>query len=116
MKILLFGFYVLSSVAGLVILKRYLAQTNTPGSGADVRIGSLTWVAVGAMLYLGSFVLWLLILRCFPLSTAYPLAVGLTLSGTTAVSVFMLRESMPSGKVVGILLIIAGVIFVSRDS
>jgi multidrug transporter EmrE-like cation transporter len=115
MKIALFAGYVLFSVAGLIILKRYLPQI-APVRWADVSAASLTWIAFGALLYLASFALWLFILRNVPLSTAYPVAVGLTLCGTTLASLSLLREHIPAGKAVGILLIIGGVIFVSRNS
>ena len=115
MKIALFAGYVLFSVTGLIILKRYLPQI-VPARWVDVPTSAVVWIAFGTLLYLASFALWLFILRNVPLSTAYPVAVGLTLCGTTLASLSLLREHIPAGKAIGILLIISGVIFVSRNS
>ena len=69
----------------------------------------------GMVCYAASVCVWLAALTKAPVSTAYPmLSLGYVV--VAAVSVLWLGESMPPGKVLGIALICAGVILVSRSS
>ena len=69
----------------------------------------------GMVCYAASVCVWLGALSKAPVSTAYPmLSLGYVV--VAAVSVAWLGESMPPAKVLGIALICAGVILVSRSS
>lgn len=69
----------------------------------------------GMVCYAASVCVWLAALAKAPVSTAYPmLSLGYVV--VAAVSVAWLGESMSAGKVLGIALICAGVILVSRSS
>ncbi len=69
----------------------------------------------GMVCYAASVCVWLAALSKAPVSTAYPmLSLGYVV--VAAVSVAWLGESMSAGKVLGIALICAGVILVSRSS
>ena len=69
----------------------------------------------GMVCYAASVCVWLAALTKAPVSTAYPmLSLGYVV--VAAVSVLWLGESMAPGKVLGIALICAGVILVSRSS
>jgi multidrug transporter EmrE-like cation transporter len=69
----------------------------------------------GMVCYAASVCVWLAALSKAPVSTAYPmLSVGYVV--VAAVSVAWLGESMAPAKVLGIALICAGVILVSRSS
>ena len=69
----------------------------------------------GMMCYATSVCVWLAALSKAPVSTAYPmLSLGYVV--VAAVSVLWLGESMGPAKVLGIALICAGVILVSRSS
>ena len=69
----------------------------------------------GMMCYAASVCVWLAALSKAPVSTAYPM-LSLGYVAVAAVSVGWLGESMPPAKVLGIALICAGVILVSRSS
>ena len=70
-----------------------------------------TWL--GFFLYGISSLFWLLILSRLPLSSAYPiLAMNFVL--ITLVSVVFLGETISTGKIIGTLLIIAGVVVIGR--
>jgi multidrug transporter EmrE-like cation transporter len=70
---------------------------------------------VGMVCYAASVCVWLAALSKAPVSTAYPmLSLGYVV--VAAVSVLWLGESMGPAKVLGIALICAGVILVSRSS
>ena len=64
---------------------------------------------IGGILYgLGAFI-WLVILRTFPLSIAFPIASGVLMMGTSATGFFILKESFSLQNAVGIFLIFAGI-------
>jgi len=69
----------------------------------------------GMVCYAASVCVWLAALTKAPVSTAYPM-LSLGYVAVAAVSVLWLGESMPPGKVLGIALICAGVVLVSRSS
>ena len=69
----------------------------------------------GMVCYAASVCVWLAALAKAPVSTAYPmLSLGYVV--VAAVSVIWLGEGMPPAKVLGIALICAGVILVSRST
>lgn len=72
-------------------------------------------VLIGLGLFVLSALAWLIVLSRAPLSFAYPFA-GLTYVLITLVSRFVLHESVPGLRWVGILLIIAGVLVVARTA
>jgi len=112
-KFTLFVAYVVCSVAGLAILRSFLPAISaraTPGA----RI--VTWLILGAGLYLASFAAWLLILRSVQLSIAYPAAVGLTICGTTAIAPLLLHERLRLDQLAGIALVLLGVFLILRRS
>ena len=70
---------------------------------------------IGMVCYATSVCVWLAALSKAPVSTAYPM-LSLGYVAVAAVSVMWLGESMTMPKVLGIALICAGVILVSRSS
>jgi multidrug transporter EmrE-like cation transporter len=88
--------------------------TDTLGSSFMILCKSLPFWT-GMVCYGASVCVWLAALSKAPVSTAYPmLSLGYVV--VAAVSVVWLGESMAPAKVLGIALICAGVILVSRSS
>jgi multidrug transporter EmrE-like cation transporter len=84
-------------------------------SGAVVILFKSPPFWAGMVCYAASVCVWLAALSKAPVSTAYPmLSLGYVV--VAAVSVLWLGESMGPAKVLGIALICAGVILVSRSS
>lgn len=81
------------------------------GSLISQLLDPLTICAIIA--YVGSLVLWLLALRNIPLSIAYAFS-GLTLALVTLSSVVFLNENVTLLQLMGIVLIIAGIILITR--
>jgi multidrug transporter EmrE-like cation transporter len=88
---------------------------------ADTLVGSVGILSkspafwAGMVCYATSVCVWLAALSKAPVSTAYPmLSLGYVV--VAAVSVLWLGESMGPAKVLGIALICAGVVLVSRSS
>jgi multidrug transporter EmrE-like cation transporter len=72
-------------------------------------------VVVGLAVFVVSAVFWLVVLSRLPLSTAYPFA-GLTYLLTALIARFGLNESVPGMRWLGILLIVGGIVLVSRTT
>ncbi|HME37643.1 MAG TPA: SMR family transporter [Steroidobacteraceae bacterium] len=86
----------------------------TLGSSVLILFKSLSFWT-GMVCYGASLCVWLAALSKAPVSTAYPmLSLGYVV--VAAVSVTWLGESMTPAKVLGIALICAGVVLVSRNS
>lgn len=65
---------------------------------------------VGLVFYVSGFFLWLVVLRWFPLSLAFPLAAGTIIVGTQFVGVYLLDENFNIISLLGVSLIIGGII------
>lgn len=69
----------------------------------------LSWPFAGGLsLYVSGFVIWLAILRFYPLSLAFPLAAGALIVGTQFVGWFLLGERLTLHRIAGVSLIVAG--------
>lgn len=89
-------------------------STDTLGASVMILFKSLPFWT-GMVCYAASVCVWLAALAKAPVSTAYPmLSLGYVV--VAAVSVIWLGEGMPPAKVLGIALICAGVILVSRST
>ena len=89
-------------------------NADTFGSSVAILFRSPSFWA-GMVCYAASLCVWLAALSKAPVSTAYPmLSLGYVV--VAAVSVLWLGEGMSPAKVLGIALICAGVILVSRSS
>ena len=112
---ILYAFYTLTSVSGLTLIKFYLPMVrNANDSGHLVGI-SLLGIGIGFILYISSFLTWMIILERVPLSSAYPVAIGLTLMFSIISSMLFLNEAISFMKAVGIFMILLGVILIFRS-
>jgi multidrug transporter EmrE-like cation transporter len=87
--------YITISLLGLFQLK-----------SAEVGV-NLQYLA-GMSLYILSFFLWMVVLRWFPLSIAFPLAAGTIIVGTQAVGALFLKEQFDVVSLVAISFILVG--------
>ncbi len=67
---------------------------------------------LGAAAYGTGFLIWMLILRKYDLSIAFPIAAGSLIITTQAVSYLFLKETLSTTHLVGVALIIAGITIV----
>jgi len=98
------------TLCGQVLMKKGLIQTQAV-TFRNI-ISSYTIIA-GGLCYIGSFVVWLHVLKVLPLSIAYP-AASISYIGVIIASSVFLNEPVNLFKVIGAALIIAGVFFISR--
>ena len=94
--LLLFFAYVLLSAYGLYLLKLSTSHLD-PG------------FILGIILYGGGFIVWLYLLRTYPLSYIFPVAAGSLILATSVLGIVSLDESLSVTKIAGIILIIAGI-------
>lgn len=63
---------------------------------------------VGLLLYAAGAAIWILILRLYPMSIAFPVAAGALMVATIMIGVFALGESFTVQNLAGVLLIAVG--------
>lgn len=114
-NLILYAVYTLASVAGLVFIKAAFPAFLAARSGGSIAWLPLTQLGIGAMLYVGSFGIWMVILSQNSLSTAYPIAIGLTLCFSTLVAYFYLDETIGISKLSGICLIFIGIYMIFKE-
>jgi multidrug transporter EmrE-like cation transporter len=105
--------YVVASTTGLLLLKGSVNRIAATGGPMLALSGDAVLLAAGLMLYVLSFCLWVGVLARMPLSTAFPLAIGLTLAFTTTGAALFFGERLGLLKLAGLLLIFAGCAAVS---
>jgi small multidrug resistance pump len=105
--------YVLLSTGGLLLLRRTLDVERAPGEGFLEKV--LTpGAAVGAVLYAASFVLWLVTLQRYPVTTVYPVFVGAGFVGVALGGWLVLGERLDAARVVGALVVLVGIVLLAR--
>ena len=95
--------------AGMAVMKtgvRMLGETQT----ASPEVDALVLVTGGFAVYLIAFLAGLVLLARHKLSVIYPVALGLTIACTNAVSLWQFDEGFTVGDMVGGALVLAGVV------
>jgi len=100
MKLAIFVFYLASTLYGLYALKAY-------------EIGLNREYILGFIAYSLGFIIWLVVLKLYPLSLAFPVAAGGLIVGTQLVGYFVLCEKFDLFRATGVLFIIAGILTIS---
>lgn len=96
---LLLVLYAAVSAFGLYLLK---ASENIQSYG----------FLIGVVLYGGGFVIWIFILRIYPLSVSFPAAAGSLIVATYALGTLLLKEESNLTSLAGIVLILGGIILI----
>jgi multidrug transporter EmrE-like cation transporter len=112
----LFAAYTIASSAGLVVLKTSLPKLRLAAIPGTLLTAAFLQFAGGFALYVASFGLWLVIVARLPLSTAYPIAIGLTIAGTSVGAVLLLGEQMGPLKLAGLVMICGGTVALAMAS
>ena len=108
---LLLGFQAIVSAAGVLVLRFAMPQILTKPMHLTLPLAG--WAGLGIVLYGGSFLLWLYILSKNPVSWAYPIAVGVTLTVTVLGAYFVLGEKITVLQICGIALMLVAVVLLS---
>jgi multidrug transporter EmrE-like cation transporter len=103
--------YAVLGSLGLTLMKKGL---NEHQAGFTLDLIKSPALVAGFALYGLSFILWLKILKGNDLSYAFPIASALLFVCISLFSVFLLHENMSFSKIIGMILITIGIIFISR--
>jgi multidrug transporter EmrE-like cation transporter len=101
--------YAISSVSGLILMRAGLPEARALLAAGHWASSAAACAAFGIVLYVAGFAVWLLILSRNELSVAYPIAIGLTLVGTTAAGFWILSEPVTMWRVAGSALVFLGI-------
>ncbi len=100
--------YVVLSTAGLMLLRRSLADAALADALSDPRFYA------GAAGYALSFGTFLLSLRRFEVLTVFPVFLGVTYAAIAVAAAIFLGESLTPGRVAGLALVGAGLVLLAR--
>lgn len=108
-SILLMLIYVICSALGLTLLKlglnnKVLFSFNS--SGLEIKFPML--FIIGAILYICSFLLNMIVVSKFNLSYAYPISAGLIYIAIIVFSVLLLKENVTITQIIGMAAILIG--------
>lgn len=110
MTYVLLAVYVICSALGMVLIK---SGGQTTGLNFD-KIGfgmQFSWIfLLGAVLYILSFLLWMIILQRFPLTYISPVSYGILFVVMAIFSYFVLNETLNLTQIIGTVMIIGGVL------
>jgi len=110
---------VLLSVVAQILLKNGMSNSsvqaalNSDALTAGITIFTNISVVAGIAAYVSSAGIWLLVLSKIDVSKAYPF-VGIGFIGTMMFAYWFLNEPLTVTKVAGTLLVLAGVLLISR--
>lgn len=114
LDLVLYGLAAILTSTGLLLIKNFLTGLPSGGIFATPPMQLLPLIPL-LVLYLAGMGAWLTALVRNPLSTAYPIGIGLSLTTATALAVIVLGEPIGWGKLLGIGCILCGAILIGRS-
>lgn len=110
MMYLLFIIYIICSALGMVLIKNGGLSTGIDLNKVGIGFNFSWMFLVGTILYVASFILWMIILQKFPLTYISPISYGIMFIVMSILSYFILSETITAMQIVGIITIIIGVV------
>lgn len=104
----------LLTASGLTWIKHDLATLGASSLLALSWAGAIQLAAASAI-YLCGMLLWLVVLGRNPMSTAYPIGIGLSLASTTVAAMAVLGEPVGALRLLGIGAILAGAACIGKS-
>ena len=98
------------TVTGQILMKKGISVSD---SNSLKDYFTNLYLIIGGFCYIGSFLVWLNVLKIMPLSIAYP-ASSIAYVFVIIASALFLKESITLYKIIGMCCIISGVIFISK--
>lgn len=101
------------TTGGVLLLRKALAGVElTPGAVRSVLVEPV--FIVGFVLYVASFLTWLLALRRYEAVAIFPAFVGAQFAGVVLGGYLFLGESLTATRLIGVAVILAGIGIVAR--
>lgn len=94
------------------ILFKYVSVLSVEANGSNVRV--LAWAAVALAVYGAATIIWIYLLRLIPLTKAYPF-MALSFVFVPLGAMVLFGERLNTTYALGLALIIAGVLIVSKS-
>lgn len=113
MNIILVFIYSIISSYGMVLIRVGGLKSKFEIYNNNINVGINISLLIGAVLYLVSFFLWMIILQKFKLTYISPIVYGLTFICTSIFSYYLLGEVIHGVQYLGVIFIILGVIITS---
>jgi len=107
--------YTLASSLGLLLIKSFLAGAAPLSLSVIMQALASPAFVIGFSLYVFSFVAWIGLLASMPLSTAYLLAISLTMTCSSIGAAVWLGERIDINKLCGMALILCAVVLFSIE-
>ncbi len=105
--------YLFLTVSGLVFMKKGMAAFSGSMASGKVMLHLPFTLLIGIVMYVLSFLSWMVILNKFQLSVMYPILVGLSYIGVLLASYFVLHEPLVTRQVIGIVVILCGIVLIN---
>lgn len=105
--------YSVFSALGMVLIKKGGKRSGVSNLDKRLTINLDYKLFIGILLYIISFILWILILQIFPIVYISPIGYGLNFIFTAIFAFIFLGEKVNSKEIIGVVTIIIGVILVS---
>lgn len=120
------GWVLVLMAAGIAVAANLLLRAGVDRAGGfavnlgHVHLGLLALARqplfdLGLVLYVLTTLIWFRVLSTEPLSVAYPVMTSATFLFVTIGAVVLFREPLNAGKILGLLVILAGILMVSRS-
>lgn len=111
---LLFIIYVILSSSGLILFKLGSSNLTIGIQNSIFSMNVSLTTILGMLCYMISFILWMVIIGRSEVSYIVPLGVACTNIAILLGSYFILNETITTNVIIGAVLIIVGVILISR--
>lgn len=108
-SVLMFFIYAILGGIGLTILKKGLSINNSTLFSL-LNINTI----IGGIIYVISFLIWIIILKSTDLTFAFPIASGALFASILLFSFLFLKDDLSYLRIVGILIILIGIFISSR--
>ena len=106
--------YVCLSATALTLIKLGLGKDSTLLLDKGGFSLSLSWMLVlGAVLYVLSFLLSMVVMKGMNLSLFYPLSAGLIYIAVCVLSFLVLKEKITTTQLIGMIVILAGIVIMN---
>ncbi len=112
-NILFIGVYLLCSVGGLTLVKVGAGHNSFSLNPSFFNLQLSYLTVIGLILYIFSFLMWIVIVGRFNLSYIQPLTTGLSYILIIAASIFILREVITPFQWAGLVFILIGVVLMN---
>lgn len=105
--------YLILTIGGVTLFKLGSGGISISITAQYINVALSSISILGIVCYLGSFLLWLKIISTSEISLVFPIVTGIVTVLTFLSGVIIFNEHISSGKIVGLLVIIAGIVIMN---